>query len=132
MFLRNAVQGNVIFDPVTDIPPDSDCPRLCTCDEQFQFIDCSNQSLSEIPKRLPNTTLQINLANNNIKEIQENDLSNLTVVRRIILKNNAIRNVNQNVGRRHFMRNIAIQNILHCRLDVPVASSTRRCRSIIK
>lgn len=83
----------------SDIPQESDCPALCSCDEQLQFIDCSNKSLSEIPKRLPNSTLQINLANNYIKEIQENDLSNLTVARTIILKNNAIGNVNQSMFR---------------------------------
>ncbi|XP_037024717.1 oligodendrocyte-myelin glycoprotein [Bradysia coprophila] len=86
-----------VFIADTDVPEDSNCPRFCSCDEQYQFIDCSNRSLSEIPKNLPNTTLHINLAHNSIKEIQENDLSNLTVVRQIILKNNSIQNVNQNM-----------------------------------
>lgn len=74
------------------------CPKWCTCDEQLQFIDCSNHSLSEIPKNLPNTSLHINLSYNDIKEIQESDLSNLTVVRQIILKSNRIENINGNVS----------------------------------
>lgn len=80
-----------------EIPQIDNCPKWCTCDEPLQFIDCSNHSLSEIPKNLPNTSLQINLSNNDIREIQESDLSNLTVVRQILLKNNKIQNINASV-----------------------------------
>lgn len=80
-----------------EVPQIENCPKRCTCDEQLQFIDCSNHSLTEIPKNLPNTSLQINLSNNDITEIQDSDLSNLTVVRQILLQNNKIQNINGSV-----------------------------------
>ncbi|KAJ6646878.1 Slit like 1 protein [Pseudolycoriella hygida] len=90
-----AVQS--VFIEETETSQIENCPKLCTCDEQFQFIDCSNRSLTEIPKNLPNTSLQINLSFNDIHEIHESDLSNLTVVRKILLANNEIEYIDRNV-----------------------------------
>lgn len=81
---------------------------------------------------MPNSTLQINLANNYIKEIQENDLSNLTVARTIILKNNAIGSVNQSVRLRMFFESTSASKLHSLTVDVPVAASTGRSGFIIK
>lgn len=77
---------------------EEDVCSKCSCDQQLQFIDCSNRSLIEIPKNLPNTSLLINLSNNSIVEIDENAFSNLTELRQLQLGNNKIQNINHNVS----------------------------------
>lgn len=131
---RNVNLTDCFFFFVAEIPQIENCPKWCTCDEQLQFIDCSNRSLSEIPKNLPNTTLHINLSHNDIREIHESDLTNLTVVREVILKNNNIQNINGSV--RHFKISTIFGKINKIRFPsstgISTTLSSRQSRFIVE
>uniref|UniRef100_A0A9R1SQP6 Biglycan n=2 Tax=Cyprinus carpio TaxID=7962 RepID=A0A9R1SQP6_CYPCA len=77
---------------VEELLPDvSLCPFGCHC--QLNVVQCSDLSLTAVPKEIPRDTKLLDLQNNRITELKENDFKGLTNIYALSLVNNKISKV---------------------------------------
>lgn len=75
-----------------ELPPDVPlCPFGCQC--QLNVIQCSDLSLTAVPKEIPRDTKLLDLQNNRITELKENDFKGLANLYALSLVNNQISKV---------------------------------------
>ncbi|XP_038127950.1 asporin [Cyprinodon tularosa] len=67
---------------------DEDCPAHCRCSSEV--VQCSDQDLISVPKKIPEDTVMIDLQNNDITEIKEDDFKGLNRLYGLFLINNKI------------------------------------------
>lgn len=71
-------------------PIEQACPKGCKCNNEFASVDCSNQSLVQIPKNLPQNTVQLNLSHNLLTTLNVSDLVNLKELQQLFVNDNQI------------------------------------------
>ncbi|CAF3326924.1 unnamed protein product [Rotaria socialis] len=64
------------------------CPYPCTCFNGV--VDCKDKDLVEIPRNIPDTTIELRLEKNRISEISPKIFSHLKKLRRLDISNNLI------------------------------------------
>ncbi|XP_056588485.1 biglycan b [Triplophysa dalaica] len=75
-----------------ELPPDVPlCPFGCHC--QLHVVQCSDLSLTVVPKEIPKDTKLLDLQNNRITELKENDFKGLPNLYALSLVNNKISKV---------------------------------------
>ncbi|CAF1173091.1 unnamed protein product [Didymodactylos carnosus] len=67
------------------------CPYPCSCFNGV--VDCKDKELNEIPRNIPDTTIELRLEKNRIIEIPPKVFSHLKKLRRLDLSNNMISSV---------------------------------------
>ncbi|XP_055534733.1 probable serine/threonine-protein kinase roco5 [Wyeomyia smithii] len=81
-------------DDVREVYP---CPQQCSCEDGTQFLNCSHQSLTEVPEDLPRDVIRLDLSWNNIKHIPVEAFQNCTDLRELLLDRNVIEEVDKEV-----------------------------------
>ena len=72
------------------------CPESCHCSVQLSkaiVIDCNKRSLNEVPIVIPDTVIDIDLANNGISDLNNNSFENCSQLERIDLSNNDLTSI---------------------------------------
>ncbi|CAF1267962.1 unnamed protein product, partial [Adineta ricciae] len=64
------------------------CPYPCTCFNGV--VDCKDKDLTEIPRNIPDTTIELRLEKNQITEVPPKMFSHLKKLRRLDISNNLI------------------------------------------
>lgn len=76
---------------------DYKCPKKCLCTNEFKFVNCSNNNLTQVPIDVPDIVTQLDLRNNLIENLNNEDLSNFTNLKTIWLSNNKISNLRKEI-----------------------------------
>lgn len=87
LFLYKKVKKNLFNFPE---PIEEACPKGCKCNNEFASVDCSNQTLVQIPKNLPQNTVQLNLSHNLLTTLIVSDLVNLKELQQLFVTDNHI------------------------------------------
>lgn len=89
MMMRDEEEGSAMEEkPPPEVPS---CPFGCHC--QRRVVQCSDLSLTEVPKNIPADTKLLDLQNNRITELKENDFKGLSNLYALSLGNNKISKV---------------------------------------
>lgn len=80
----------ILVDTTTPEPIEQVCPEGCKCNSEFDSVDCSNQTLVQIPKNLPRSTVQLNLSHNLLTTLNISNLENLKELEQLFVNDNQI------------------------------------------
>lgn len=86
--------------PLESSPTEIVCPADCYCIQNSHFfLNCSNRDLTQIPKNISNNVDEIDLSNNNISQVDASSFASLPKLYKINLANNQIDDVEREAFR---------------------------------
>ena len=66
------------------------CPKQCRCSDDGMMLDCSNARLNNVPDKIPDTVVCIDLSHNLLSNLDNDSFSNCTHVTKLDLSYNRI------------------------------------------